>query len=174
AKDHDDAVHAEPDTDAKNPGGHVITVAIADVAYYVHAGSALDRTALDRGDSVYFPDRAVPMLPGRISNDLCSLRANDDRPALAARMVIGADGRKLRHGFHRVMMRSAARLSYAQTQAALDGHPDDKTGVLLERVLRPLFKAYQTLAKARDARDPLALEIPERKLLLKPDGTLDR
>lgn len=174
AKDHDDAVFAEPDKDQKNPGGHIITVAIADVAYYVRTGSALDRAALDRGNSVYFPDRVVPMLPERISNDLCSLREKEDRPALAVRMVIASDGRKLRHSFHRVMIRSAAKLSYAQAQAALDGRPDDKTGVLMERVLQPLFDAYQTLAKARDARDPLALDIPERKLLLKPDGTLDR
>lgn len=174
AKDHDDAVYAEPDADPGNPGGHVITVAIADVAYYVRPGSALDRSALDRGNSVYFPDRVVPMLPERISNDLCSLRENEDRPALAVRMTIAADGRKTGHSFHRIMMRSAAKLSYAQAQAALDGRPDDKTGTLMERVLHPLFRAYQTLARGRDARDPLALDIPERKLLLKPDGTLDR
>ncbi|HVT54845.1 MAG TPA: RNB domain-containing ribonuclease, partial [Xanthobacteraceae bacterium] len=106
--------------------------------------------------------------------DLCSLRANTDRPALAVRMVISKEGRKLRHKFHRVMMKSAAKLSYQQAQDALDGKPDDTTGPLMERVLRPLFAAYQALAKARDARQPLALDIPERKLILKPDGTLDR
>ena len=74
AKDHDDAVHAAPDSDPANPGGFVLTVAIADVAYYVRAGSTLDREAETRGNSVYFPDRVVPMLPERISNDLCSLR----------------------------------------------------------------------------------------------------
>jgi ribonuclease R len=174
AKDHDDAVFAEPDKDANNKGGHIVTVAIADVAHYVTPGSALDRTALERGNSVYFPDRVVPMLPEAISNDLCSLRAKVDRPALAVRMVISANGRKLRHTFHRVMMRSAARLSYRQAQDALDGKPDETTGPLMDRVLNPLFKAYQALAKARDARQPLALDIPERKLILKPDGTLDR
>ena len=111
AKDHDDAVHAAPDGDPANEGGHILTVAIADVASYVRPGSALDRDALERGNSVYFPDRVVPMLPERISNDLCSLRADVDRPALAVRMVLGADGRKLKHSFHRIMMRSAAKLS---------------------------------------------------------------
>ena len=100
-----------------NPGGFVVTVAIADVAAYVRPGSALDREALERGNSVYFPDRVVPMLPERISNDLCSLRPLEDRPALAVRMVIGGDGRKRSHTFHRVMMRSAAKLSYEQAQA---------------------------------------------------------
>src|SRR5690606_2863357 len=112
AKDHDDAVHAEPDTDPKNPGGVVVTVAIADVAYYVRPDSALEREALRRGNSVYFPDRVVPMLPERISNDLCSLREGEARAALAVRMRFSAEGRKIGHSFHRIMMRSAARLSY--------------------------------------------------------------
>ncbi len=117
AKDHDDAVQAEPDTAPNNRGGFIVNVAIADVAYYVRPGSALDREALTRGNSVYFPDRVVPMLPERISNDLCSLRPHEDRAALAVRMVIGADGRKRSHTFHRIMMRSAARLSYQQAQS---------------------------------------------------------
>ena len=110
AKDHDDAVFAEPDTDPNNRGGFIATVAIADVAHYVTPGSALDREALERGNSVYFPDRVVPMLPERISNDLCSLKPAVDRAALAVRMVIGADGRKRSHTFHRVLMKSAAKL----------------------------------------------------------------
>ena len=110
AKDHDDAVHAELDSDPKNPGGFIVTVAIADVAAYVQPGMAMDREALERGNSVYFPDRVVPMLPERISNDLCSLRPHEDRPALAVRMVLSADGRKRSHKFHRIMMRSAAKL----------------------------------------------------------------
>lgn len=174
AKDHDDAVHAEPNLHPANPGGHIITVAIADVASYVRPGSALDRDALERGNSVYFPDRVVPMLPERISNDLCSLREGENRPALAVRMVIDKDGRKLEHTFHRVMMRSAAKLSYQQAQAAIDGAPDDATGPLLEPVLKPLWAAYACLRKAREARGPLDLDLPERKLLLKPDGTIDR
>ncbi|TBW34319.1 ribonuclease R [Siculibacillus lacustris] len=174
AKDHDDAVHAVADDDPANPGGVVVTVAIADVAHYVQTGSALDREALHRGNSVYFPDRVVPMLPERISTDLCSLREKEDRPALAVRMVFAAGGRKLRHSFHRILMRSAAKLAYAQAQAAIDGRVDDKTDVLVEGVLKPLWAAYEVLKKGRAAREPLDLDLPERKILLKPDGTVDR
>jgi ribonuclease R len=174
AKDHDDAVHAEPDSDPNNKGGYIVNVAIADVAFYVRPGSALDRDALKRGNSVYFPDRVVPMLPERISNDLCSLVAGEPRGALAVRMVIGPDGRKRSHSFHRVLMRSAAKLNYAQAQAAIDGRPDDVTGPLLEAILKPLYAAYAVVKRARDERDPLDLDIPERKILLKADGTVDR
>ncbi len=174
AKDHDDAVHAEPDTDPSNPGGFIVIVAIADVAAYIQPGSALDREALLRGNSVYFPDRVVPMLPERISNDLCSLRPLEDRPALAVRMVINSDGRKKSHTFHRILMRSAAKLAYAQAQAAIDGQPDETTTPLLDGVLRPLYAAYACVKKARDARQPLDLNLPERKILLKEDGTVDR
>src|SRR6185437_556219 len=154
AKDHDDAVHAEPDPDPNNKGGYIVTVAIADVAFYVRPGSALDRDALMRGNSVYFPDRVVPMLPERISNDLCSLKPGEPRGALAVRMVIGPDGRKHSHTFHRVLMRSAEKLNYAQVQAAIDGRPDDITGPLLEPILEPLYAAYATVKRARDERDP--------------------
>ena len=174
AKDHDDAVHAEPDPDPNNRGGYIVNVAIADVAFYVRPGSALDRDALTRGNSVYFPDRVVPMLPERISNDLCSLVPGEPRGALAVRMVIGSDGRKRSHSFHRVLMRSAAKLNYAQAQAAIDGRPDDITGPLLDPILKPLYDAYAVVKRARDERDPLDLDIPERKILLKPDGTVDR
>jgi ribonuclease R len=172
AKDHDDAVQAEPDLGHK--GGFIVRVAIADVANYVKPGSALDKEALTRGNSVYFPDRVVPMLPERISNDLCSLRPQEDRAALAVRMVIGPDGRKISHSFHRIMMRSAARLSYMQAQAAVSGTPDEVTGPLLAAVLEPLYAAYEVMLKARNERSPLDLDLPERKILLKHDGTVDR
>ncbi|TPJ80306.1 ribonuclease R [Mesorhizobium sp. B2-6-2] len=175
AKDHDDAVFATPDTDEKNPGGVVITVAIADVATYVRYGTPLDREALKRGNSVYFPDRVVPMLPERISNDLCSLREGEDRPAIAVRMTFSSEGRKLRHSFHRVMMKSAAKLAYPQAQAAIDGGaPDDKTRPILDSALKPLWDAYAVLRRGRQSRQPLELDLPERKILLKPDGTVDR
>ena len=174
AKDHDDAVHADHDTAANNRGGFIVTVAIADVAHYVRPGSALDREALTRGNSVYFPDRVVPMLPERISNDLCSLRPHEDRAALAVRMVIGADGRKRSHTFHRVLMRSAAKLSYQQAQFAIGGRTDEVTEPLLKPVLEPLYAAYEALARARNERQPLDLDLPERKILLKADGTVDR
>jgi ribonuclease R len=174
AKDHDDAVHATPDDDPNNVGGYILTVAIADVAAYVRPGSAMDREAQERGNSVYFPDRVVPMLPERISNDLCSLRPREDRPALAVRMVIGPDGRKLRHSFHRIMMRSAEKLSYAQAQAAIDGRPDEVTQPILDTILKPLWAGYELVKRARDVREPLFLDLPERKIVLNPDGTVDR
>ncbi len=174
AKDHDDAVFARVDTDVTNPGGFIVDVAIADVAHYVRPGSALEREALARGNSTYFPDRVVPMLPERISNDLCSLRPGENRAALAVRMVIGADGRKRSHTFHRVLMRSFARLTYAQAQDAIDGRPDGVTEPLLALVLRPLYAAYAALKRAREERGPLDLDLPERKIVLKPDGTIDR
>jgi len=174
AKDHDDAVHAEPDRNPNNKGGYIVNVAIADVAFYVRTGSALDRDALLRGNSVYFPDRVVPMLPERISNDLCSLVPHQPRGALAVRMVIGSDGRKRAHSFHRILMRSAAKLNYAQVQAAIDGRPDEATGPLLGPILKPLYDAYAVIKRARDEREPLDLDIPERKILLKVDGTVDR
>ncbi len=174
AKDHDDAIHATPDTDPNNEGGFILTVAIADVAAYVRPDRPLDREALDRGNSVYFPDRVVPMLPERISNDLCSLKPLVDRPALAVRMVIDKYGRKRGHTFHRIMMRSAAKLAYTQAQAAIDGHTDEVTHPILENVLRPLWSAYESLKLERTQRSPLDLDLPERKILLKPDGSVDR
>ncbi|MEJ0094395.1 MAG: ribonuclease R [Methylocella sp.] len=175
AKDHDDAVHAEADPDPNNRGGFILRVAIADVAAYVRPGTPLDREALDRGNSVYFPDRVVPMLPERISNDLCSLRPNEDRPALAVEMVIASDGHKLRHSFHRIMMRSAAKLSYTQAQAAIDGMPEPAvTPAVLQDVLVPLYHAYAALKIARDKRGPLDLDLPERKIILDMEGAVDR
>jgi ribonuclease R len=127
-----------------------------------------------RGNSVYFPDRVIPMLPERISNDLCSLRPNEDRAALAVRMTVGADGRKRAHSFHRVLIRSAAKLSYQQAQTAVDGWPDETTGPLFGGVLEPLYIAYRALKRARDARSPLDLDIPERKIVLTAHNTVDR
>ncbi|MDP9839731.1 ribonuclease R [Neorhizobium huautlense] len=174
AKDHDDAVYAELDPSPDNPDGVIVTVAIADVSWYVRTGSELDREALKRGNSVYFPDRVVPMLPERISNDLCSLREGEDRPALAVRMTFSKEGRKAGHTFHRIMMKSAAKLSYQQAQAAIDGKTDDKTGPLLEPILKPLWHAYEVMKRGRDRRQPLELDMPERKIVLKSDGTVDK
>lgn len=172
AKDHDDAVFAEADTDSRNQGGHIIRIAIADVAAYVRPASALDSEARRRGNSVYFPNRVVPMLPEEISNNLCSLREGEDRPALAAKITLNGRGQMLRHSFHRVLIRSAAKLSYSQAQAAIDGQTDSKTAPLLDSVLRPLWAAYAGLKTAREARQPLELNLPERKLFLDEDGRI--
>lgn len=170
ARDRDDAVTATPDTDPANPGGHVLWVAIADVAHYVTPGSALDREARRRGNSTYFPDRVVPMLPDVLSGDLCSLHDHADRACLAVRMVLNAQGHKLAHRFTRGLMRSRASLHYAQVQMAVDGAPDAQTAPLLEPVLKPLYAAYQALKSARAARQPLDLDLPERKIILSEDG----
>jgi ribonuclease R len=170
ARDHDDAVWAE----ANDDGGFNIIVAIADVATYVRPGSALDKEARLRGNSVYFPDRVVPMLPERISNDLCSLREKENRPALACFMTFDKSGRKKSHKFARVIMRSAAKLSYEEAQAAIDGRESPKADGLLEPVLKPLWAAYFTMKKAQDSRSPLALELPERKIILDDKGSVAR
>ena len=170
ARDHDDAVWAEADSDPSNRGGWVVIVAIADVCSYVRPGSSLDKEARKRGNSVYFPDRVVPMLPERISNDLCSLKEEQPRCCLAVRMVFDKDGRKLKHRFFRALMRSAAGLTYEQAQAAIDGRPDEVTTPLLDAVLRPLWGAYASLVISRTERAPLDLDLPERKILLDDQG----
>ncbi|NOD86206.1 ribonuclease R [Ruegeria sp. HKCCD6119] len=173
ARDHDDACYAHADDDPKNPGGHVIWVAIADVAAYVRPGTALDREARKRGNSSYFPDRVVPMLPDRLSGDLCSLHEGVPRACIAVRMQIDADGNRIGHRFVRGLMRSAASLNYAEVQEAIDGHPNDRTGPLLESVLKPLYAAYAALKKARADRQPLELDLPERKIVLNDKGEVE-
>ncbi|MCI4665671.1 MAG: ribonuclease R [Neomegalonema sp.] len=170
ARDHDDAVFAEPDPETD--GGWILWVAIADVAHYVRPGSQLDRAARLRGNSAYFPDRVVPMLPDRLSGDLCSLHEGVDRPCMVAKMRIGPRGGLKSAEFHRALMRSAASLTYEQAQSAIEGRPDDATQPLLEKVIKPLFGAYDCLCKAREARSPLALDLPERKVELTPEGNV--
>lgn len=170
ARDHDDAVFAEPDRDPKNKGGHVLWVAIADVAHYVRPGSALDREAWARGNSTYFPDRVVPMLPDRLSGDLCSLHEGVPRACIAVRIVIDHSGEMLSHTFLRGLMKSPASLNYEEVQQAVDGSPNEKTGPLLHTVLRPLYGAYASLSKARARREPLDLDLPERQIVLDDKG----
>ena len=165
ARDFDDAVWAEPDPDPKNRGGWHIVVAIADVAWYVRPGTALDREARRRGNSVYFPDRVVPMLPEALSNDLCSLKPGVDRACLAALLWIDAAGRKRRHRFDRGLMRSAARLTYEQAQAAQEGHSEAELPLPRER-LAALYGAFTALAEARTARGTLDLDIDEDRVVL--------
>ena len=170
ARDFDDAVFAEPDDDPANPGGWHLLVAIADVSWYVREGDALDREAYDRGNSVYFPDRVVPMLPEALSNGWCSLKPKEDRPCLAAHMWINAHGRLIRHKIIRGLMRSVARLTYTQVQAAKDGTPDDITGTLMDLVIKPLYGAYAALDDARAKRGTLELDLVERKIIVDAKG----
>ncbi|MBJ7448661.1 MAG: ribonuclease R, partial [Brevundimonas sp.] len=172
ARDHDDAVYAMRDDDPKNPDGWVVWVAIADVAAYVRPGSHLDREARDKGNSTYFPDRVEPMLPERLSNGLCSLKEGENRACMAVRMVFDKDGRKTGHKFVRGLMRSHAKLSYEQAQAAIDGQPDDTTGPIMDAILTPLWAAYRTMLKGRLKRSPLAIESPERRIRMTPDGQI--
>jgi ribonuclease R len=165
ARDFDDAVWAEPDPDPDNRGGWHIIVAIADVAWYVRPGTALDREARRRGNSVYFPDRVVPMLPEKLSNDLCSLNPGVDRPCFTAHLWIDAAGRKRRHRFERGLMRSVARLTYEQAQAAQEGQSEGGSPLPRERVAA-LFGAYTALATARANRGTLELEIDEDRVVL--------
>ena len=165
ARDFDDAVWAEPDTDPKTRGGWHIIVAIADVSHYVRPGSALDREAALRGNSVYFPDRVVPMLPEALSNDLCSLRPDEDRACVAAHLWIDASGRKTRHRFERALMRSAARLTYEAVQAAHD-HPSGAPVPLARERLDALYGAFAALDRARRARGALELDLTEHRVVL--------
>jgi len=165
ARDHDDAVYASPDTDEKNKGGWRVWVAIADVSAYVTPGSPLDRGAWRRANSTYFPDRVAPMLPESLSADLCSLREGEERACMAVEIIFDRDGRKVRHKFVRGLMRSAAKLSYEQAQAAIDGKPNEKTGPLLEPILKPLWAAYRTVWEARQKRQPLEIDAPEHRII---------
>lgn len=170
ARDRDDACYAHADDDPNNPGGFVIWVAIADVAHYVRPNSELDREARKRGNSTYFPDRVVPMLPDRLSGDLCSLHENVPRACLAVRMRIDAQGHKIDHRFTRGLMQSVASLNYQQVQNAVDGAPDEKTEALVEPILKPLYEAYRLLARAREERQPLDLDLPERRIEIDEEG----
>lgn len=170
ARDHDDAIFARPDDGAKNPGGHVVWVAIADVAHYVRPGGALDAEARKRGNSTYFPDRVVPMLPDRLSGDLCSLHEGVERACLAVRMVLNAQGEKISHRFTRGLMKSHASLNYAEVQQAQDGAPNAKCAPFMDQIITPLYAAYAATKQARSKRQPLDLDLPERKIILSEDG----
>jgi ribonuclease R len=169
ARDFDDAVWAEADG-----SGWRVIVAIADVAWYVRPGDELDKEAFKRGNSVYFPDRVVPMLPEALSNGWCSLKPDEERPCMAVEMRFDAEGNKTGHKFVRGLMKSAARTTYTQVQKAMDGEPDELTGPLVDPVLKPLYGAWGALQKARSRRGVLELDIPERKVIIGADGQVER
>ncbi|MEM8697227.1 MAG: RNB domain-containing ribonuclease [Pseudomonadota bacterium] len=199
ARDHDDAFWAEPDGAEDNEGGWRAIVAIADVGYYVRPGSALDKEARKRGNSVYFPDRVVPMLPEQLSADICSLKAGEDRAALACHMAIDRKGQLKSWRFARVKLRIAANIAYEDAQAAIDrtadstsAHPEpvegsgtvgrekgfDKLSLsadgldLAEVALKPLWDCWNALYRARDKRAPLDLDLPERRIELDETGRI--
>jgi ribonuclease R len=174
ARDFDDAVWATPDTDPDNSGGWHLVVAIADVSYYVHPGDTLDQEAFIRGNSIYFPDRVIPMLPESLSNGLCSLKPHEDRACLAVHLWINKTGKLLKHRFVRGLMRSAQRLTYRETQDAVDGKETRLSQTFVKDIIQPLYSAYDALNKGRIKRDPLNLDLPEERIYLNEQGKIEK
>ena len=183
ARDFDDAVWATPDDSPQNPNGYKALVVIADVSYYVRPSSALDREASKRGNSVYFPDLVVPMLPHALSSDKCSLRAGEDRAVLACHLVIDKSGNVTSWRFARAIARISANIPYEDAQAFIDStqmvHAEsaeaaEKNPLRSLRTLREplenLWACWALLKKARDRRAPLALDMPERRITLDEQG----
>ena len=173
AKDFDDAICAIPDEDPNNPGGWIVWVAIADVAAFVTPGSPLDQIAWEKGNSVYLPDRVEPMLPHELSSDLCSLRPDEERAAMCVRMVFDSGGNKVRHTFRRGIIRSRARLTYRQAQDAFEGRNGPESQDVLPE-LSNLYSAYKALRNARAAREPLEIELPERRVHIDDNGEIEK
>jgi ribonuclease R len=193
ARDHDDAVWAAPDEDPANPGGWKAIVAIADVSFYVRSGSTLDKEARKRGNSVYFPDRVVPMLPERLSAHVCSLVEGEDRAALACHLQVSRDGQLKTWRFTRARVRIAANIAYEDAQAAIDASrgqevievaspvcdmPEIESSEptvspeIVEGTLKPLWACWEALFKAREKRGPLDLDLPERRVQLDEKGRI--
>src|SRR5215218_2065442 len=189
ARDHDDAIWAAPDDDKDNKGGWKAIVAIADVSYYVRRGSELDREARERGNSVYFPDRVVPMLPEELSADICSLKEGQVRAAMACHLKIAKDGSLKSWRFTRAKICVAANIAYEDAQAAIDAAGEEAVEVssptcsmpevegavpeeLVRTALQPLWGAWRALLAARNKREPLELDIPERRVMLDEKGRI--
>ena len=185
ARDHDDAIWAQ----AREDGGWDAIVAIADVSYYVRPNSHLDREARRRGNSVYFPDRVVPMLPHELSSDICSLKQGEDRAAMACHLEVAKDGTLKSWRFTRAVIRVAANIAYEDAQAAFDASKDERTEVssspcsmpeiegpvsseLVETALKPLWACWTALLAARNRREPLELDLPERQVVLDEKGRI--
>ncbi|MEA3029838.1 MAG: ribonuclease [Sphingomonadales bacterium] len=183
ARDHDDAVWAATDDDPANPGGWKAIVAIADVSFYVRPGSALDTEARKRGNSVYFPDRVVPMLPETLSAEICSLKQGEDRAALACHLQVTKEGTLKSWRFTRARVRIAANIAYEDAQALIDGEErvevasspcamPEIPSALLETTLKPLWACWRALYAAREKRSPLELDLPERRVMLDEKGRI--
>jgi ribonuclease R len=189
ARDHDDAIWAAPDDDEDNKGGWKAIVAIADVSYYVRPGSELDREARARGNSVYFPDRVVPMLPEELSADICSLKEGQLRAAMACHLKIAKDGSLKSWRFTQAKICVSANIAYEDAQAAIDASGEERTQVssptcsmpevegavpeeLVRTALQPLWGAWRALLAARNKREPLELDIPERRVMLDEKGRI--
>jgi ribonuclease R len=193
ARDHDDAVWAAPDDDPANAGGWQAIVAIADVSFYVRSGSALDKEARKRGNSVYFPDRVVPMLPETLSAEICSLKEGEDRAALVCHLQVAREGQLKSWRFSRARVRIAANIAYEDAQAAIDAAggqerievfsptcsmPEIEAETppvapeIVESTLKPLWACWRALLAAREKRGPLELDLPERQVVLDEKGRI--
>jgi ribonuclease R len=189
ARDHDDAIWAAADDDPDNAGGWKAIVAIADVSFYVRPGSELDREARGRGNSVYFPDRVVPMLPEELSSDICSLKEGQARAALACHLKIANDGTVKSWRFSRSKICVAANIAYENAQAAIDFSEEEIVDVssptcsmpaldralskeLVDTSLKPLWACWRALLAARNRREPLQLDLPERRVVLDEKGRI--
>jgi ribonuclease R len=190
ARDHDDAIWAARDDDEDNEGGWKAIVAIADVSFYVRPDSALDKAARSRGNSVYFPDRVVSMLPEELSADICSLKEGEDRAAMACHLTIAKDGTLKKWRFTRAKIRVAANIAYEDAQAAIDASEEDRVEVsspvclmpelegpvpkeLVDSALKPLWGCWRALFAARNKREPLELDLPERQVVLDEKGRIE-
>ncbi|HEV8407840.1 MAG TPA: VacB/RNase II family 3'-5' exoribonuclease [Sphingomicrobium sp.] len=190
ARDHDDAIWAGRDEDEDNKGGWKAIVAIADVSFYVRPETALDKAARARGNSVYFPDRVVPMLPEELSAGICSLKEGEDRAALACHLTIAKDGALKSWRFSRAKIRVAANIAYEDAQAAIDASQEERIEVsspvcwmpevegplpneLVEGALKPLWGCWRALLAARNRREPLELDLPERQVVLDEKGRIE-
>ena len=189
ARDHDDAIWAAPDDDPDNKGGWSAIVAIADVSFYVRPDSALDKSARARGNSVYFPDRVVPMLPEELSADICSLKEGQVRAAMACHLKVAKDGTVKTWRFSRAKICVAANIAYEDAQAAIDASGEQAIDVasspcsmpeiggpiaadLVDQALKPLWACWQALLSARERREPLELDLPERQVVLDEKGRI--
>ncbi|MFV8571755.1 ribonuclease R [Marinobacter sp. SBS5] len=175
ARDFDDAIYCEP----RPRGGYRLVVAIADVSHYVRAGSPLDEEAFERGNSVYFPDHVVPMLPEKLSNGLCSLNPGVDRLCMVADMTISAAGNISGYTFYQAVMRSHARLTYNKVSAMLE-HPDTEQGYQLSAHyadllphLHNLYELYKLLRKARTERGAIDFETTETKVVFDAERKIE-
>jgi ribonuclease R len=190
ARDHDDAIWAARDEDEENKGGWKAVVAIADVSFYVRPDTALDKAARARGNSVYFPDRVVPMLPEELSADICSLKAGENRAAMACHLTIAKDGTLKSWRFTRAKIRVAANIAYEDAQAAIDTAEEERVELsspvcwmpelegpvpneLVESSLKPLWACWRALFAARNKREPLELDLPERQVVLDEKGRIE-
>ena len=186
ARDHDDAIWASRREDGD---GWDAIVAIADVSFYVRPGSELDREARARGNSVYFPDRVVPMLPHELSSDICSLKQGELRAAMACHLHVGKDGSLKSWRFSRAKICVAANIAYEDAQAAMDAAGEERTelasspcsmpdlkgpvpGELVDKALKPLWDCWRALLAAREKREPLELDLPERRVMLDEKGRI--